>query len=162
AAELVALAPDAIVATGISTVGPLLQLTRTVPIVFPAASDPVAAGLVESLARPGGNVTGFLSFEYSLRGKWPELLRQVAPSVRRAAVLRDPANPSAIAQFGVIQAVASSVRWRAHTERRGQPDPRDPAEIEAWKGRDPITRLERQLRDQGHLDDAGLRSMEAD
>jgi putative ABC transport system substrate-binding protein len=109
AAELVALAPDAIVATGISTVGPLLQLTRTVPIVFPAASDPVAAGLVESLARPGGNVTGFLSFEYSLSGKWPELLRQVAPSVRRAAVLRDSANPSAIAQFGVIQAVASSV-----------------------------------------------------
>ena len=109
AAELVALAPDAIVATGISTVGPLLQLTRTIPIVFPAASDPVAAGLVESLARPGGNVTGFLSFEYSLSGKWPELLRQVAPRVTRAAVLRDPVNPSAIAQFGVIQAVASSV-----------------------------------------------------
>jgi putative ABC transport system substrate-binding protein len=107
--ELVALAPDVIVATDISTVGPLLQLTRTVPIVFPAASDPVAAGLVESLARPGGNVTGFLSFEYSLSGKWPELLKQIAPSVRRAAVLRDPANPSAIAQFGVIQAVASSV-----------------------------------------------------
>ena len=109
AAELVALAPDAIVATGISTVGPLLQLTRTVPIVFPAASDPVAAGLVERLARPGGNATGFLSFEYSLSGKWPELLRQVAPSVTRAAVLRDETNPSAIAQFGVIQAVASSV-----------------------------------------------------
>jgi ABC-type uncharacterized transport system substrate-binding protein len=90
--ELVALAPDVIVATGISTVGPLLQLTRTVPIVFPAASDPVAAGLVESLARPGGNVTGFLSFEYSLSGKWPELLKQIAPSVRRAAVLRDPAT----------------------------------------------------------------------
>src|SRR5262245_47180111 len=84
AAELVALAPDAIVATGISTMGPLLQLTRTVPVVFPAASDPVAAGLVESLARPGGNATGFLSFEYSLSGKWPELLRQVAPSVTRA------------------------------------------------------------------------------
>jgi ABC-type uncharacterized transport system substrate-binding protein len=109
AAELVALAPDAIVATGISTVGPLLQLTRTVPIVFPSASDPVAAGLVERLARPGGNVTGFLSFEYSLSGKWPELLRQIAPSVTRAAVFRDPANASAIAQFGVIQAVASSV-----------------------------------------------------
>jgi len=109
AAELVALAPDAIVATGISTVGPLLQLTRTVPVVFPAASDPVAAGLVESLARPGGNATGFLSFEYSLSGKWPELLRQVAPSVTRAAVFRDATNPSAIAQFGVIQAVASSV-----------------------------------------------------
>jgi hypothetical protein len=82
---LVALAPDAIVATGISTVGPLLQLTRTIPIVFPAASDPVAAGLVESLARPGGNVTGFLSFEYSLSGKWPELLRQVAPRETRGA-----------------------------------------------------------------------------
>jgi putative tryptophan/tyrosine transport system substrate-binding protein len=109
AAELVALAPDAIVATGISTVGPLLKLTRSVPIVFPVASDPVAAGLVESLARPGGNVTGFLWFEYSLSGKWPELLREAAPSVKRAAVLRDPANPSAIAQFGVIQAVASSV-----------------------------------------------------
>ena len=89
--------------------GSLLQLTRTVPIVFPAASDPVAAGLVERLARPGGNATGFLSFEYSLSGKWPELLRQVAPSVTRAAVLRDETNPSAIAQFGVIQAVASSV-----------------------------------------------------
>src|SRR5262245_20058218 len=97
-----------IVATGISTVGPLLQLTRTIPIVFPAASDPVAAGLVESLARPGGNVTGFLSFEYSLSGKWPELLRQVAPRVTRAAVLRDPVNPSAIGQFRFIQAVASS------------------------------------------------------
>ena len=109
AAELVALAPDAIVATGVSTVGPLLQLTRTVPVVFPAASDPVAAGLVESLARPRGNATGFLSFEYSLSGKWPELLRQVAPSVTRAAVVRDATNPSAIAQFGVIQAVAPSV-----------------------------------------------------
>ena len=109
AAELVALAPDAIVATGISTVGPLLQLTRAVPVVFPAASDPVAAGLVESLARPGGNVTGFLSFEYSLSGKWPELLRQIAPNVKRAAVLRDPANSSAIAQFGIIQAVAATV-----------------------------------------------------
>src|SRR5262245_17968784 len=109
AAELLALAPDAIVATGVSTVGPLFQLTRTVPVVFPAASDPVAAGLVESLARPRGNATGFLSFEYSLSGKWPELLRQVAPSVTRAAVVRDATNPSAIAQFGVIQAVAPSV-----------------------------------------------------
>ena len=104
AAELVALAPDAIVATGISTVGPLLQLTRTIPIVFPAASDPVAAGLVESLARPGGNVTGFLSFEYSLSGKWPELLRQVAPRGRRyfATLSTPPQLPSS----------ASSRRWR--------------------------------------------------
>jgi ABC-type uncharacterized transport system substrate-binding protein len=109
AAELVALAPDVILATGVSTVGPLMQLTRTVPIVFPAISDPVAAGLVDSLARPGGNATGFLAFEYSLGGKWPELLKQIAPSVRRAAVLRDAATPSGIGQFGIIQAVASSV-----------------------------------------------------
>jgi putative ABC transport system substrate-binding protein len=109
AAELVALTPDVILATGVSTVGPLLQLTRTVPVVFPAASDPVAAGLVDSLARPGGNATGFLAFEYSLSGKWPEVLKQIAPSVTRAAVLRDPAIASGIGQFGVIQAVASSV-----------------------------------------------------
>ena len=109
AAELVALNPDVVLATGISTVAPLLQLTRTVPIVFPAVSDPVAAGVVESLARPGGNATGFLAFEYSLSGKWPELLKQIAPTVRRAAILRDPATPSGIGQFGIIQAVASSV-----------------------------------------------------
>jgi putative ABC transport system substrate-binding protein len=109
AAELVALTPDVILATGVSTVGPLLQLTRTVPIVFPAVSDPVAAGLVDSLARPGGNATGFLAFEYSLSGKWPELLKQIAPSVTRAAVLRDPATPSGIGQFGIMQAVASSI-----------------------------------------------------
>jgi putative ABC transport system substrate-binding protein len=84
AAELVALAPDAIVATGNSTVGPLLRLTRTVAIVFPAAADPVAAGLVESLARPGGNATGFLTVEYSFSAKWPELLKQVASNVTRA------------------------------------------------------------------------------
>jgi putative tryptophan/tyrosine transport system substrate-binding protein len=109
AAELVALNPDVVLATGISTVASLLQLTRTVPIVFPAVSDPVAAGVVESLARPGGNATGFLAFEYSLSGKWPELLKQIAPTVRRAAILRDPATPSGIGQFGIIQAVASSV-----------------------------------------------------
>jgi len=109
AAELVALNPDVILATGVSTVVSLLQLTRTVPIVFPAVSDPVAAGVVESLARPGGNATGFLAFEYSLSGKWPELLKQIAPTVRRAAVLREPTTPSGIGQFGIIQAVASSV-----------------------------------------------------
>jgi putative ABC transport system substrate-binding protein len=97
AAELVALAPDVIVATGTSTVGPLLRLTRTVPI-FPAAVDPVAAGLVESLARPGGNATGFMSFEIGVSAKWLELLKEIAPGVKRAAVLRtlaqrpDPAN----------------------------------------------------------------------
>jgi putative tryptophan/tyrosine transport system substrate-binding protein len=109
AAELVALNPDVILATGISTVAPLLQVTRTVPIVFPAVSDPVAAGVVENLARPGGNVTGFLAFEYSLSGKWPELLKQIAPTVRRAVILRDSATPSGIGQYGIIQAVASSV-----------------------------------------------------
>jgi len=93
AAELVALAPDVILAHGSSTVGPLLQVTRTVPIVFPTASDPVGAGLVDSLARPGGNATGFMSFEYSLAGKWLELLRQIAPGVMRAAIIRDPYHP---------------------------------------------------------------------
>jgi putative ABC transport system substrate-binding protein len=109
AAELVALTPDVILATGVSTVGPLLQLTRTVPIVFPAVSDPVAAGIVDSLAQPGGNATGFLAFEYGLSGKWPELLKQIAPSVTRVAILRDPATPSGIGQFGIMQAVASSI-----------------------------------------------------
>ena len=109
AGELVALAPDAIVATGNSTVGPLLQLTRTVPIVFQAVADPVAAGLVESLARPGGNATGFLTVEYSFSAKWPELLKQVASNVTRAAVVRDPGTPSGIGQFSVIQTVASSI-----------------------------------------------------
>jgi putative ABC transport system substrate-binding protein len=86
AAELVALAPDVILATGTSTVGPLLQATRTVPIVFPAIGDPVGAGFVDSLARPGGNATGFMSYEYSLSGKWLELLKQIAPGVTRVAV----------------------------------------------------------------------------
>jgi putative ABC transport system substrate-binding protein len=109
AAELAAFAPDVILATGASTVGPLLQATRTVPIVFPAVSDPVGAGFVDSLARPGGNVTGFLAFEYGLSGKWLELLKQIAPHVMRAAVFRDPAIASGIGQFGAIQAVAPSV-----------------------------------------------------
>ena len=90
AAELVALAPDVILAHGASTVGPLLQATRTVPIVFPIVGDPVGAGFVDSLARPGGNATGFMIFEYSLSGKWLELLKQIAPGVTRVAVLRDP------------------------------------------------------------------------
>ena len=93
AAELAALAPDVILAHGSSTVGPLLQATRTVPIVFPIVADPVGAGFVDSLARPGGNVTGFMLFEYSMSGKWLELLKQIAPGVTRVAVLRDPARP---------------------------------------------------------------------
>jgi putative ABC transport system substrate-binding protein len=109
AAELAALGPDVILASGASTVGPMLQATRTVPIVFPNVVDPVGAGFVASLARPGGNATGFLSFEYSLSGKWLELLKQIAPSVTRVAVLRDAAVPSGIGQFGVMQAMAPSL-----------------------------------------------------
>ena len=110
AAELAALAPDVILAHGASTVRPLLQATRTVPIVFPLASDPVAAGFVDSLARPGGNATGFLNYEYNLSGKWLELLKELAPSVTRVAVLRDTTQGSGTSQFAVIQAVAPSLR----------------------------------------------------
>lgn len=109
AAELVALAPEVIVAGGTSTVVPLLQATRTIPIVFAGTADPVGAGLVASLARPGGNATGFMQFEYSLSAKWPELLKQIAPSVTRAAVLRDPTLTAGIGQFAVIQSAAPSV-----------------------------------------------------
>jgi putative ABC transport system substrate-binding protein len=90
AAELAALAPDVILASGTVTMGPLLQATRTVPIVFVNVADPVGAGFVDSLSRPGGNATGFMQFEYNLSGKWVELLKQIAPGVTRAAVLRDP------------------------------------------------------------------------
>ncbi|MGE0775318.1 MAG: ABC transporter substrate-binding protein [Sphingomonadaceae bacterium] len=110
AAELAALAPDVILAHGSSTVGPLLQATRTLPIVFPVLADPVALGFVDSLARPGGNATGFMTTEHSMGGKWLELLKQIAPSVTRAAVFRDPTTPSGIGQFGAIQAVAPSLR----------------------------------------------------
>jgi len=110
AAELVALKPDVILAHGSSTVGPLQQVTRTIPIVFPIIADPVAGGFVDSLARPGGNATGFMLFEYSMSGKWLELLKQIAPSVTRVAVLGDPDTPTGPAQFGVIQAVAPSLR----------------------------------------------------
>jgi len=110
AEELAALAPDVILANGASAVGPLLQVTRTVPIVFPLITDPVAAGFVDSLARPGGNATGFMSFEYSQSGKWLELLKQIAPSVTRVAVLRDAVLGSGTSQFAVIQAAAPSLR----------------------------------------------------
>src|SRR5262245_34229822 len=109
-AELVALAPDVILAHGFSTVGQLLQVTRTVPIVFPVVADPVGGGFVDSLRRPGGNATGFMSFEYSMGGKWLELLKQIAPGVMRVAVLRDTTRPSGNAQFGAIQGVAPSLR----------------------------------------------------
>jgi putative ABC transport system substrate-binding protein len=109
AAELAALVPDVILATGSSAVGPLLQATRAVPIVFVYVADPVGAGFVESLARPGGNVTGFTPFEYSLSGKWLELLKQIAPGVTRAAIIRDPAISTGLGQFAAIQAVAPSL-----------------------------------------------------
>src|SRR6202030_4330177 len=104
AAELAALAPDVILAHGAAAVGALLQATRTVPIVFPVVSDPVAAGLVNSLARPGGNATGFMTVEFSMGGKWLELLKQIAPNVTRVVVLRDSANPFQTAQLAVMQA----------------------------------------------------------
>ena len=109
AAELVALAPDVILASGSPAVGPLLQATRTVPIVFAPVADPVGAGFVDSLARPGGNATGFMLFEYGIGAKWLELLKEIAPGVTRVAVLRDPAIASGIGQFGAIQAVAPSL-----------------------------------------------------
>jgi len=109
AAELVALVPDLILASGTLSVAALRHATRTLPIVFVEVSDPVGAGLVDTLARPGGNITGFMNFEYSLSGKWLELLKEIAPRLTRAAVLRDSANPAAIGQFGAIQAMAPSL-----------------------------------------------------
>jgi putative tryptophan/tyrosine transport system substrate-binding protein len=110
AAELAAVAPDVILAHGSSTVEALLQVTRTIPIVFPIASDPVGAGFVESLARPGGNVTGFMTIEFSMGGKWLELLKEIAPGVTRVAVLRDATMGTSTSQFAAIQAVAPSLR----------------------------------------------------
>src|SRR3954447_15616239 len=108
AAELVALAPDVIVTVGSSTVGAIMQATRTIPVVFVNVADPVGAGFVENLARPGGNATGFITYEYSVSGKWLELLKQAAPHVTRAVVLRDATLASGIGQFSAIQAVAQS------------------------------------------------------
>jgi putative ABC transport system substrate-binding protein len=106
AKELVALGPDVILTSGSVTVRPIQQATRTIPIVFVQAVDPVGSGYVESMSHPGGNTTGFTQFEYSLSGKWLELLKQIAPQVTRVAVIRDPVNGSGIAQFAVIQAFA--------------------------------------------------------
>jgi putative ABC transport system substrate-binding protein len=105
---LVALEPDVILASGGSVVGALLQATRTVPIVFTQTPDPVAAGFVASLARPGGNATGFATSEYGISAKWLELLKEIAPGVTRAAVLRDPTIAAGIGQFALIQSAASS------------------------------------------------------
>jgi putative tryptophan/tyrosine transport system substrate-binding protein len=125
AAELVALAPDVILASGGTVVGALLQATRTVPIVFTQTPDPVAAGFVASLARPGGNATGFTTSEYGISGKWLELLKEIAPGVTRAAVLRDPTIPAGIGQFASIQSVAQSFGVELSSV-----DMRDASEIE--------------------------------
>ncbi len=124
AGELVGLSPSVIVAAG-ATVFQLRQISRTVPIVFVQSIDPVGTGIVASLARPGGNATGFTQFEYSLAGKWVELLREVAPHVRRIGVFRDPANPAGIGQWAVISAAAATTGLEVVAIAS-----RDPAEIE--------------------------------
>ncbi len=125
AKELVALEPDVILTSGTAPVAPLLRATRILPIVFASATDPVGAGFVESLARPGGNATGFMQFEYSLSGKLLELLKEIAPRVTRAAVLRDATITSGIGQFAVIQSVAPSLGTEVSAVNL-----RDAAEIE--------------------------------
>jgi putative ABC transport system substrate-binding protein len=109
AAELVVLAPDVILASGTLSVAALQNVTRSLPIVFVNVVDPIGAGLVDTLARPGGNTTGFMLFEYSLSGKWPELLKQIAPNVMRAAVIRDATNPAGIGQFSAVQGAAQTL-----------------------------------------------------
>ena len=125
ALEFVALEPDVILSEGSPSTGSLLQATRTVPIVFTLVVDPVGAGFVDTLSRPGGNATGFMLYEYSLSGKWLELLKEIAPRVTRVAVLRDPAIAAGSGQFAVIQAVAPSVGVEISAV-----NVRDPAEIE--------------------------------
>jgi putative tryptophan/tyrosine transport system substrate-binding protein len=126
AAELVALAPDVILASSTDCATALQQASRSVPIVFANVIDPVGAGLVASLARPGGNTTGFSAFQYSLSGKWLELLKEIAPTITRVAVLRDPTQASGIGQFAVIQAMAPP----SFGEQLSPIDVRDTGEIE--------------------------------
>jgi putative ABC transport system substrate-binding protein len=122
AAELVALAPDVILAAGALTLGPLQQASRTVPIVFAGVTDPVGAGFVTGLARPGSNATGFMNFEYGVSGKWLELLKQIAPRVTRAAVLRDSTIMASMSQFAAIQSVAPSLGVELNPIDTRQPD----------------------------------------
>jgi putative ABC transport system substrate-binding protein len=110
AGELVALAPDVLLASGTLSVAALQRVARTLPIVFVNVVDPIGSGLVDTLARPGGETTGFMNFEYNLSGKWLELLKQIAPNVMRAAVIRDPANPAGIGQFTAVQGAAQALR----------------------------------------------------
>lgn len=112
-AELVALAPDVIMAAGASATGPLLQATRTIPVVFTIVPDPVGAGFVETLAKPGGNATGFTSFEYGIGGKWLELLKEMAPRVTRVAVARDSTTTAGIGQWSAIQTASATLGMQA-------------------------------------------------
>ena len=130
AADLVALAPDVIVVSGTTPVTLLLEATHKVPIVFTVVVDPMGAGFVNKLSRPGGNVTGFMNFDYSLSGKWVELLKQVAPGVTQVAVLRDTSSSGGIGQFAVIQAVAPSLGLEASTINVGDPREMDRAVTE--------------------------------
>jgi len=134
AAELVALAPDVIVVSGTASVTLLLEATHTVPIVFTIVIDPMGAGFINKLSRPGGNVTGFMSFDYSLSGKWVELLKQVAPGVTQVAVLRDMSSSGGIGQFAVIQAVAPSLGVEVSTINVGDPREMDLAMTEFARG----------------------------
>ena len=125
ALELLALAPDVLLANGTVAVGPLQQATRTVPIVFVIVPDPVGTGFVASLARPGGNLTGFTSYEFGISGKWLELLKEIAPRVTRAAVVRDSSNPAGIGQWAAIHAMAPSLTMEVIPINAS-----DPADIE--------------------------------
>jgi putative ABC transport system substrate-binding protein len=138
ASELAALTPDVILGTGNSPVGQLLQATRTVPIVFVTAADPVGAGFVTSLARPAGNATGFLSFDYSISAKWLELLKEITPNLARIGVVQNPAIPAAVGQFAVIQAAAPSASaevsaLNVHEHRRDRERYRDFRARHEWR-----------------------------
>src|SRR5207344_928730 len=127
AAELVALAPDVIVVSGATPFGMLLEATHTVPIVFAVVVDPMGAGFINKLSRPGGNATGFMMFDYSLSGKWVELLRQVTPGVMEVAVLRDTSASAGVGQFAVIQAFARPLGLEVITINAGDPREMDRA-----------------------------------